>query len=195
MTYRVLVIEESPLIRKALKAALPPPEFELIQFTEDPEEWKRLSQIQPDMIFLSLSLAIKEKPLPLSDLRSHDPSRKTPLILIRKIFDRFEREDLIELNADEVIQIPFDSQRLASLVRSLIESRKDPTSLPEESLLNETFPQEKEDDLQKRIKAVVRQELLEKEREIEERIRSRLFSEIKTWSLRKITEKQDKGKA
>lgn len=194
MTYRVLVIEESPSIRKALKTALPSPEFEVVFFDKVQPGEEGFRRIQPDMIFLSLSLAIKEKPQALMGMRSRDLSGKAPLVLLRKIFDCLEREEVAELDYDEVVQVPFDSQKLASLVRSLIEKRKGPTFLPEESLLDDVSPQETEGELEGRVKAVMRQELMEMEKKIEEKIRFRILTEIKAWLQIRGSEEDEDSK-
>lgn len=182
MSYKVLILEESPSVKKAIRNALSHPEFELYPFDARQELLERIRQFNPDILLLSLSLALGENYQALGDWRRQDASRKTVLIFLRKVFEPVEREKIAELDYDEMLNVPFDSQRLVSLVRGLIEKKEDPPSLPEEPFLDDFSPQEEMGALEERVKALVKQETFAMGRELEKRIRAwvlRRFHEMK----------------
>jgi len=160
MAYRVIVADPSYSVKKAVRMALPESDFEIFPFNEGRDVLERLSEINPDVIFLSLSLkSIHELQ---KQLKSRGESQTTALILLRGTFEPLGEERISELDYDQIVQAPFDSQRLEGIVRNLIEKKNDPRTLPEEPFPDE-LPDEQELD------------------RLEERIKARLIPEMKTW--------------
>ena len=86
---------------------------------------------------------------------------------------------------DELIQEPFDSEKLAQTILELIERRKGPQTLPEEPALdNEIFEGERII-LDEDIKEFVRKEIYDVEKELEKRIRVRVLTELKNFLSKK----------
>lgn len=188
MAYKVILFEDSPTVKKAIRMSLSPPDFELYSYDGMGEFLEKINQMKPAVILLSLSLVMRSGSRTLKDWKSREICRETAIILLRKVFDQVDQEKIAELDYDAILQLPFDSGRLVSLVRILMEKKKDPSSLPEEHLLDEFPPQERGENLDERIRALIKQEALEVKREWEERMRAQLIAEIKDWLLEKLDE-------
>ena len=70
-------------------------------------------------------------------LRSREDFKKTALILLRNGFDPLDQERLRGLECDDIVVKPFDSEKLALMIREMIDRKKGPVSCPEETLLEE----------------------------------------------------------
>jgi len=188
MVYKVIVADSSPSIQKAVKMAFSDSEFEIYPFDDGQEVMEHLNQINPDAVLLRLSILPKDGYKVGRYLKSQEQFKKTSLILLKGVFEPFDKEIVAELNYDEIVQVPFDSERLVRLVRDIIERKNDPQTLPEELELDDISDPELQTELDARIKAFVRQEFLDVERELEKRIKAKLLSEIKAWLLSKLEE-------
>jgi DNA-binding response OmpR family regulator len=150
MTYKLIVADSSPSIQKVIQMAFSGSEFDIYTFDDGLEVMTSLSQINPDVVLLNLSLPRKDGRDIAFYIRSHDEFKNTLLILLIGAFDRLEKEKIADLDYDEIIQEPFDSERLLQLVKELIERKRDPQTFPEEPVLEriiageETFDIEKE---------------------------------------------------
>ena len=188
MAYKVILLEDSPTVKKAIRMSLSPPDFELYSYDGIGELLEKVDQVKPDVILLSLSLAMRSDSRTLKDWKSREIYRETTVILLRKVFDQVDQREIAELDYDAILQLPFDSGRLVSLVRIFIEKKKDPSSLPEEHLLDEFPAQERVENLDERIRALIKLEASEMKREWEERMRTQLLAEIRDWLLEKLDE-------
>lgn len=195
MVYKVIVTDSSPSIQKAVKMALSDSEFEIYAFDDGKEVMERLSQINPDAVFLRLSILPKDGYEAGRYLKSQEQFKKTSLILLKGVFEPLDRERVAELDYDEIVQVPFASERFAQLVRDIIERKNDPQTLPEVLEMDEISSPELQTELDAGIKAFVRQEFLEVERELEKRIKAQLLSEIKAWLLNKLEEIKQERKS
>jgi DNA-binding response OmpR family regulator len=197
MAIRVILIEDSPAVKRAIRMSLLPPDFELLVFDGVRQFLDKTNQMKPDIALLSCSLAMKSDPQSLKDWNRQKASRKTAVVLLRKVFEPIDHEKVAGLDRDALLEIPFDSARLVSLTKDLIEKREDPPSLPEEHLLDDLSAQGKGENLEERVKALIKQETLEMERALEKRMRTQLLAEIKDWLLERLDDmkKEEKGEA
>ena len=209
VAYKLVVAEWSPSVQRAIKMAFPESEFEIYPFRNGIEAEEELLQIKADAILLSLSLPNKDGYDVGRFIRRQEQLNKTPLILLKGAFDDLDKKRIAGLDYDEIIQEPFDSEKLVRTVRDVIEGNKEPHSLPEEPVMvieDRTAEEPEEDlskntegkekrervdgnkataelerDLQAKIKEWVKQESLNIEKDLEKRIGDRVLLEIKKW--------------
>jgi len=195
MAYKVILLEDSSAVKKAVRMSLSFPDFELYTYHGIGEFLEKLHQIKPDAVLVGVSLVSRSESRALEDWKSRKISEKTAVILLRKVFEPVDQEKVAELDYDAILRVPFDSGRLASLVWNLIEKKDDPLSLPEEHLLDDFSTKEGVDELDERIRALVKQETLDMGRELEKRMKLQLIAEMKDWLRKKLDEIKDKSEA
>jgi len=183
MNYKILVAEDSPSTQKLIQMSFPATEFKIYAFSDGQEVLDSLSQINPDAILLNLSLPQKDGYELGEHIRNLEGLGKVPLILIKEAFEPLDKERLNAFSYDEIIQKPFDSDALVHMVRTVIEERKVPMTLPEEPVWSEESAAERKVELDQKVRELVKQEILSAERELEKRIRARLLAELKMWFL------------
>ncbi len=188
MAYKVIVADQSYAVKKAVRMALPESDFEIFPFKEGYEILERLSEINPDVVLLSLSLSLKSIHELQKQLKSQGEFQNISLILLKGTFEPLEEEKISGLDYDHIVQAPFDSQRLERIVRDLIEKKNDPRTLPEEPFPDELPDERETDKLEERIRALVKNEISEVERELERRIKDHLIPEMKAWLLEQLEE-------
>lgn len=195
MAYKVILLEDSPTVKKAVRMSLSSPDFELYNYHGIGEFLEKLHQMKPDVVLVGVSLVSRSESRTLKDWKSQKISRKTAVILLRKVFEPVDQEKVAELDYDAILRVPFDSGGLVSLVRNLMEKKEDPLSLPEEHLLDDFSTQERVDDLDERIRALVKQETLDMGRELEKRMKLQLLAEMKDWLRKKLDEIKEESEA
>lgn len=179
MSLKLVVAHNSPSVHKAIRLAFPEPEYEIFSFNDGIEVMKELNEINPDAILLSLSLHEEEDYEIGRYLKSQEKFKQIPLVLLYGAFEVLNEERVENLVYDELIQEPFDSERLVRRVFDLIEKRRGPQTLPEEPSFDDLPPPSSQIDIDARVKDLVRREIVEVERELEKRIRARILSDLK----------------
>ena len=199
MPYKVILADASPSVQKVVQMAFSEPDFEVHTIEDGLQVIESLAGISPDAVLLSLALPSRDGYEVGRYLRSREEFRKAGLVLLKNAFEPVDAERLRGLDHDEIIQKPFDSEGLARLVREIIDRRKTPHSFPEEGLIEEPSPagarplfKEEEfmpspsssqpgDDVEEKVRALIRDEFLSVERELEKRLKSSLRAEFKEW--------------
>jgi len=199
MPYKVILADASPSVQKVVQMAFSEPDFEVHTIEDGLQVIESLAGISPDAVLLSLALPSRDGYEVGRYLRSREEFRKAGLVLLKNAFEPVDAERLRGLDHDEIIQKPFDSERLAQLVREIIDRRKTPHSFPEEGLIEEPSPagarplfKEEEfmpspsssqpgDDVEEKVRALIRDEFLSVERELEKRLKASLRAEFKEW--------------
>jgi DNA-binding response OmpR family regulator len=199
MAYKLVVADSSPSVQKVVQMAFSAPDFEVFPFEDGLEVLGAISRIIPDAVLLCLSLPSKDGYEISRYLRSRDDLRKIALVLLKNAFEPLDQDKLPSLDYDEIVQKPFDSEDLVRLVKDAIDRKKGPHSFPEEAFLDEnpaaaTLPLFEEpsfhpsaspplpdEEMDERIKKVMREEILSIERELEKRLRASLRAEMKDW--------------
>ena len=166
MNYKILVADDSPSIQKLIKISFPADEFEIFAFSDGQEVLDSLSRINPDAILIN-----------------QEELAQVPLILINEAFEPLDKDRLESFEFDKLVQKPFDSDALVQKVRSIIEERKIPMTLPEEPVWDEDASDDMNVELDEKIRELVKQEILEVERELEKRIKARILAELKMWLI------------
>ncbi|MBM3284586.1 MAG: response regulator, partial [Candidatus Aminicenantes bacterium] len=169
--------------------------FEVTAFGDGLETVNFLGEINPDAVLLNLSLPLKDGYEVGRWVTGREEFKKMGLVFLKNAFEPVDPEKLREIEYDEIVEKPFDSEKLARLVRDIIDRKKGPTGFPEESLIEDIPPtgalpplETREfslpveaGEVEEKIKAVVREEILSAERELEKRLRASLLAEFKAW--------------
>jgi len=194
MSYKIIVADDCMSVQRVIRIAFPDEEFDIYPFEDGKEVIKAVANINPDAVLLSLSLPGKDGYEVGSYLKSHRTLNQIPLILLRGAFEQTDKERIAELDYEEIVSEPFASEELVNLVRNIIERKRAPLTLPEEPAPAEIPMPESERISDESTKELLKGEILEMERELEKRIRARVFSDIKEWIQTRKQEKRDKEK-
>jgi DNA-binding response OmpR family regulator len=140
-----------------------------------------VADLRPDALVVSLSLPGRDGYEVGRSLRSRKELATIPLIGLKGMFESMDAERTVPSEYDEVVLKPFDSERLAAVVRELIARKTGPRSLPEDPV----WPGEEGAAASRPgLKAIVREEIVGMEREIEKRVRASVLAELKEWMSR-----------
>jgi CheY-like chemotaxis protein len=206
VAYKIIVADRSLSIQRIIQMALPEPEFRLFPFEDGLEVLDSVAEIKPDAVLLSPSLTGRSGAEVGRLLRARQDFVRVPVILLRGIFESAEADKMAGMEYDAVVQKPFESDKLASAVRALIEKRTCPSTLPEDppagtiedsgnlravpgpSSLPLSLPEEPSSTaglpslpVPTGLRDWLRREFLGTEREIEKRVRARVLADIKEW--------------
>ena len=197
MPYRIIVADPSPSAQKAAALALTEPEFSVFPFEDGTALLESVAELRPDALLVSLTLPGRDGYDVGRTLRSRKELAQVPLVGLKGAFEALDIDRNAPAEYDEVVLKPFDSDRLAALVRELIVRKTGPSTLPEEPpppLRGAAGPARgprpageeppagpaagpPADD----VKEWVRREMVGMEREIEKRVRARVVAELKEW--------------
>jgi DNA-binding response OmpR family regulator len=199
MPYKVILADASPTVQKVIQMAFPEPDFEVHAFADGLEAIESLARVRPDAVLLSLALPSRDGYEVGCYLRSREEFHKVGLVLLKNAFEPVDEDRLRGIDTDRVVEKPFDSEGLARLIREIVDRRKTPPSFPEEALLEDPstggvlplFKEEEylpplasvrpEDEIEARVRVMMRDEALSIEREIEKRLKASLRAELKEW--------------
>jgi len=183
MDYKILVADDSPSTQKLIQISFPATEFEIFAFSDGQEVLDSLGQINPDAILLNLSLPQKNGYELGEHIKNQEELSQVPLFLIKEAFEPLDKERLDAFEYDELVQKPFDSDALVQKVRTAIEERKIPMTLPEEPVWDQDSAAETKVELDGTIRELVKKEILGVQRELEKRIKARILAELKMWLI------------
>lgn len=183
MNYKILVADDSPSIQKLIQMSFPTSEFEIFPFSDGQKVFDSLSQINPDAILLNLSLAQKDGYELGEHIKNHKAFNQVPLILIKEAFEPLDKERLEAFEYDQLVQKPFDSDALVQKVRTAIEERRIPMTLPEEPVWDLGSTVDMKVELDEKVRELVKKEILGVQRELEKRIKARILAELKMWLI------------
>ncbi len=133
MTYKVILADGSPSVRKAVELAFPESEFELFHFDNGQELIRALPDIVPDALLVSLSLPGLDGYSAAAHLRSLKELGRASIFFLRGSFDTFDADKAAGLEYEEVMRKPFDSEALARRLKSVLDRNHDLWSFPDAS--------------------------------------------------------------
>jgi len=193
--YRIVIADPSPSVQKAVQTVFPESDFNLYAFDDGRELVDVLLSIRPDTIILGLSLAGMDAYEVGRFLSGREEFRNVPLFFLKGTFELFDSDRAADIPHDGVIQKPFDSEKLAAMVREAIDRKISPPTMPEEPFpeapprnvddrpgVSSPFDTESKaqpESFQSMVRGLVRTEVLEMERELEKRITARVLAELK----------------
>jgi len=195
MVYKIVLADPSPSLLRIIQMAFPEHDFEVYVCEDGEETVRSLSEINPDAVLINLSLPLKDGYEVGRWLREQEQFKKTVLVFLKNAFEPADMDRLAELEYDGLVEKPFDSEKLARMVKDFLDKRKGPPSFPEEALMDALPPtgplpmpepqdvsfDREEEKMEATIKAVIREEILAMERELEKRLRASLLAELKVW--------------
>ncbi len=206
MAYKIIVADPSPSVQKAVQMALAEPEFRLYPFEDGQELLNAIAEIRPDAVLLSPYLSGRDGGDVGRLLRLREEFVRVPVILLKGTFESLDIGRVAASDYDEIVQKPFDSERLAAAVRELIEKKTCPSTFPEDpELARATRPIDgpapeaspgspaivPEDPASlsaglsgpgpSGLREWVKKEIVGAEREIEKRVRARVMADLKEW--------------
>jgi len=197
MSLKILLAEASPLLRKAVEAALPAAEFEVRTAPDGLAAIRLLPDFAPDAALVALTLPGMNGYDVAAFLGSQPAYRATALFLLRGSFEIVDMAKISVIRHDGLIQKPFDGDTLLGRIRTAIDRKKELPSLPEDPFLEPPGLPETEaaeggaatpdtgslrewtDGLERKIREVIRQEILRNQAEMEDRARDIVSAEFK----------------
>jgi len=194
--YKIIVADPSPSVQKAVQLAFAEPEFRVSVFEDGASLLESAAGLRPDALVVSLTLPGRDGYDVARTLRSRKELATVPLVGLRGAFECVDADRTPPSEYDEVVPKPFDSEKLAAVVRELIARKTGPSSLPEEPLWpgQASPPRAAASKAQAasapaatggpEIRAVVREEIVGMEREIEKRVRASVLADLKEWMSR-----------
>jgi DNA-binding response OmpR family regulator len=188
--YTIVLADPSPSVQKAAQLVFAEPEFRLNVFEEGASLVEAAAGLRPDALVVSLTLPGRDGYEIGRVLRSQKDLATIPMVGLKGTFESLDADKAVPPEYDDVVLKPFDSERLAAVVRELIARKTGPSSLPEDPVwlpgggASGTPPPQAASgagpDL-KAVQAVVREEVGTMAREVEKRVRASLLAEIKEW--------------
>ena len=194
MPYTIVLADPSPSVQKAVQLVFAEPEFRVTVFEDGASLLEAAPGLRPDALLVSLTLPGRDGYEVGRALRSRKELASVPLVGLRGSFECVDTDGTVPADYDEVLPKPFESERLAAVVRELIARKTGPSSLPEEPLwpgdgaaavpAAGPAPTAPPGPSEAEVKAIVREEIGEMEREIEKRVRARVLADLKDWNPR-----------
>ena len=191
MPYTIVVADPSPSVQKAAQLVFTEPEFRVYAFEDGAALLAAVDGLKPDAVVVSLTMPGRDGYQVGRAVRSRKGFEAVPLVGLRGAFEGLDADKSVPPEYDEVLAKPFDSERLAAVVRELIARKTGPATLPEEpvpppaaaeAVRREPAPPSGERaEPAAGFKDWVRAELVGMEREIEKRVRARVAADLKEW--------------
>ena len=198
MPYRIIVADPSPSVQKIAQMVFAEPEFRVFPFEDGISALEAAEDIRPDAVLVSLSLTARGGGEIGRALRSCSGLETVPLLGLKGSFESPDLDGIEPSDYDGIVQKPFDSERLAASVRSLIARKTGPSTLPEEpgrpGSEGSVETSGMSDDTKEagragqedcpalphpELREWLHGEMVEMEREIEKRVRARLLAELR----------------
>lgn len=184
MAFNLIIADPSPTMKKIYQTALPETHYRLHFINRLEELWQLLETVSPELVIADQ--AIFENAQEVKEFSQKiQAAAKVPVFLTGGLFDQIPREYPGQLKPEKILIKPFPTESLLMAVKEIIERNHVPDTLPEElpdvekreiHFEADSLPPE----LKRQIEILVRQEVLETERELEKRIRASLLRELKT---------------
>lgn len=188
MPYTIVLADPSPSVQKAAQIVFAEPEFRLNVFEDGASLVEAAAGLRPDALIVSLTLPGRDGYEIGRVLRSRKDLATIPMVGLKGTFESLDADRAAPPEYDDVVLKPFDSERLAAVVRELIARKTGPSSLPEDPVwLPEGGPSGTPAPAvpaaagpeRQAVQAVVREEIGTLAREIEKRVRASVLAEIK----------------
>jgi DNA-binding response OmpR family regulator len=194
MSYKLIIADASPSIQKSVQLAFSAPDWEIVPYDNGSELTRTIFDVHPDGLLVSLTLPGLDGYGVGRFLRKQEEFRDTALVFLKGSFETLDAEKVAGIEYDDVVQKPFDSNKLAVRMKNLIDARGEHLGFPESPIPAEaaqsqtaadvpaeTPPAAPTGDLEKRLQDWLKRELVEVEREVEKRVRTQIVADLKKW--------------
>ena len=118
---KVLIVDDSPTIRKMVRASLLPLDLQLDEAGNGLEAIERLAVSHFDAMVLDMNMPDMHGLEVLKFVRSHQPYQLIPIVILTTRSDDTSRTTLMAAGASLYLTKPFVPQALAQEVRALLE--------------------------------------------------------------------------
>jgi DNA-binding response OmpR family regulator len=105
--HKILIVDDSPTIRAAVKGALAYKKADLLEAATAVEAVKVFDQDRPGLIFLDINLPAADGFVALKRIRQADPAHDTKVVMLTGVTDKATIQKAIEEGADDYVAKPF----------------------------------------------------------------------------------------
>jgi len=132
MTVRVLLVDDHPLFRDGVKAALAGSEFDVVAEADNGQEGTRLAaSVSPELILLDLGLPDADGS---SVIRRVRREATTPILILSARGDEADKVAALDAGADDYVTKPFGLAELRSRVAAILRRAAGPSADPTGSI-------------------------------------------------------------
>ena len=117
---KVLVVDDEPNIVLSLEFLMEQAGFEVVTAEDGEQALARVTDSQPDLLLLDISLPGISGFDVLERLRNEEATAQLPIIMLTARGRDVEREKGMALGADDYITKPFSTQSLVEKVKALL---------------------------------------------------------------------------
>lgn len=128
--YRILTIEDSPIMRQLLRQLLSGEGYDCITASDGHSGLKSCAKNKPDLILLDVNLPDGNGIDFCRTLKSDPAARHIPVLLLTGEAREVEnRIDGFEAGAEDYVTKPFNSKELLSRVKGILQASARPTGI------------------------------------------------------------------
>lgn len=121
MAQKVLVVEDSAVIRRLIEVCLRPASLEVVMRDDGPQGLAAAINDQPDLLVLDIGLPEMDGWEVLDRLRSDERTKDVPVLVLTAHAEEESRRRADEGGADAFVTKPFQPNDFRSTVLSLLE--------------------------------------------------------------------------
>lgn len=107
MVHKILIVDDSPTVRAAVKGALAYKKAEIFEAGTAVDAVKIFEKERPALIFLDINLPAADGFVALRRIRMVDPARDTKVVMLTGSTDKTTIQRSIEEGADDYVAKPF----------------------------------------------------------------------------------------
>ena len=121
MNHKVLLADDSLTIQKVIKITLANQPFDIVDCVTDDELFKKLPEVQPELVFLDFNLSEKYSGYELAaKIKAASPNSR--ILLLLGTFDTVDEASMEKCGASEKIVKPFDSNKFIAICKRLVDT-------------------------------------------------------------------------
>jgi len=126
----VLIVDDDPDLRRALKIRLRANHYDIVQASDGYSAIAVAHKEQPDLIILDLGLPAGDGFTVLRRLQQSDPLSNIPVIVLTARDPLYNRLKTLSAGATAFIQKPADNRELLEMISATLPNRRTGTTLP-----------------------------------------------------------------
>ena len=121
MNHKVLLADDSLTIQKVIKITLANQPFDIVDCVTDDELFKKLPEVQPELVFLDFNLSEKYSGYELAaKIKAVAPNAR--ILLLLGTFDTVDEASMEKCGASDKIVKPFDSNKFIAICKRLVDT-------------------------------------------------------------------------
>ena len=118
----VLIVDDSPTIRKMVRATLAPLQLDFSEAGNGLEAIERLAVAHFDAMVLDMNMPDMHGMEVIDFVRSHQAYRDIPIVVLTTKGEESSRREALAAGANRYLTKPFDPRQLADVVGSLLKA-------------------------------------------------------------------------